>query len=280
MMVLAQLNNPRAAQAFVDYLKNQQIEAQLAVEAADQVAILVDGAKLEKAQRLWHEFEQHPNDEKYWQASWQVGTTDSALSYQGSSLNLISRFKALSWLNQAVSLVCVVLYCLFVLGSFNSLFAILKFDPNNPIQWFTPAVIHFSAIHLIFNLMWWMSLGAKVEKRLGATQLVFIFIITALFSNWVQFLMVGDNFGGLSGVVYGLLGFCWIYGYLTGDSVIKVDKPIVGFMLVWLVLGFADVLFVSMANWAHLLGLVSGGFYGWFLSTTKPAKLKANDTNT
>ncbi|TMN94189.1 rhomboid family intramembrane serine protease GlpG, partial [Pseudoalteromonas sp. S409] len=33
---------------------------------------------------------------------------------------------------------------------------------------------------------------------------------------------------------------------------------IVGFMLVWLVLGFADVLFFRKANWAHLGGLVSG----------------------
>ena len=280
MMVLAQLNNPRAAQAFVDYLKTQHIDAQLAAETAELVAILVDGAKFEEAQRLWQEFEQHPNDEKYWQASWQVGTTESVLSYQGASLNLVNRFKALSWLNQTVSLVCVVLYCLFLLGGFNSLFAILKFDPNNPLQWFTPALIHFSAIHLIFNLMWWMSLGLKVEKRLGAMQLVFIFIITALLSNWAQFLMVGDNFGGLSGVVYGLLGFCWIYGYLTSDSVINVEKPIVGFMLVWLVLGFADVLFVSMANWAHLLGLVSGGIYGWLLAIKKPAKVSSNDINT
>lgn len=38
----------------------------------------------------------------------------------------------------------------------------------------------------------------------------------------------------------------------------KVQPQIVGFMLVWLVIGYADVLFVSMANTAHTLGLVSG----------------------
>ena len=38
MMVLAQLNNPRAAQAFVDYLKTQHIDAQLAAETAELVA--------------------------------------------------------------------------------------------------------------------------------------------------------------------------------------------------------------------------------------------------
>ena len=65
-------------------------------------------------------------------------------------------------------------------------------------------------------------------------------------------------FGGLSGVVYGLLGFCWIYSALNPKQPALVTTAIVGFMLVWLVLGFADVLFVGMANWAHLGGLVSG----------------------
>jgi GlpG protein len=34
-------------------------------------------------------------------------------------------------------------------------------------------------------------------------------------------------------------------------------------MLIWLALGFADVLFVSMANWAHLFGLLSGAALGF-----------------
>ena len=37
-----------------------------------------------------------------------------------------------------------------------------------------------------------------------------------------------------------------------------ISKPIIGFLLFWLVLGYVDVLPVNMANTAHLLGLVSG----------------------
>jgi GlpG protein len=42
-----------------------------------------------------------------------------------------------------------------------------------------------------------------------------------------------------------------------------VTNGIIGFMLIWLVLGFADMLFVSMANWAHLGGLLSGMAYAF-----------------
>ncbi|MDP5214348.1 rhomboid family intramembrane serine protease GlpG [Pseudoalteromonas tunicata] len=266
MILLAELTNPRAAQAFFDYLKTQHITAKLMPKSAQRVEIWVDEAHHAKADVLWHEFEQDSSADKYWSASWDVGTTDSGLAYQGASFDLKARFDALSWLNRSVSLVSVGLYLAFMFGGFNSLFSVLKFNPANPLQWFTPAIIHFSAIHLIFNLMWWMSLGSKIEQALSSRHLVFLFLFTALISNWAQFLLVGDNFGGLSGVVYGLLGFCWIYGYYSKNEQLAVSQPIIGFMLVWLALGFADVLFVSMANWAHLFGLIAGCVAGWALA--------------
>jgi GlpG protein len=39
-------------------------------------------------------------------------------------------------------------------------------------------------------------------------------------------------------------------------------------MLVWLALGFADVLFINMANWAHLGGLVAGASLGVFVANS------------
>jgi len=37
-------------------------------------------------------------------------------------------------------------------------------------------------------------------------------------------------------------------------------------MLVWLLLGFADVLWVNMANAAHTAGLMSGCVMAWLLT--------------
>ena len=68
----------------------------------------------------------------------------------------------------------------------------------------------------------------------------------------------GINFGGLAGVVYGLLGFYWILGWLRPHWGFVLNKGVIGFMLAWLALGYVDILPVNMANTAHTLGLLTG----------------------
>ncbi len=51
------------------------------------------------------------------------------------------------------------------------------------------------------------TLGGDVEKKMGTLKLLNITLATAALSGVGQFLMNGPNFGGLSGVVYGLLGY-------------------------------------------------------------------------
>lgn len=258
MIELGSLNNPRAAQGFIDYLKSQGLDGHLHSTDGSHVIISVSEDHFHQVQPLWAEFTQNPGHSRYQQASWSVGSTQSPLKYQGQSLNLKARFKALSWLNQSVSVLSIVIYVAFLLGGFESIYSALQFNPSYPLTWFTPALVHFSAIHIVFNLIWWISLGDNIEKQCGKLSLIGLFFITALISSWAQYLIVGPNFGGLSGVVYGLLGYCWIHSFLNPEKPALVSTSIVGFMLVWLVLGFADVLFVGMANWAHLGGLVSG----------------------
>jgi len=261
MIELGSINNPRAAQGFIDYIKSKGLHGELRSQDGQTVIICVAPEHFHQAQPLWQEFAANPHDEKYQQASWQVGSTQSPLSYQGQSLNLKARFKALSWLNRTVTLVSIAIFIAFLLGGFETIYSMLQFNPAQPLTWFTPAIVHFSAIHLIFNLIWWMTLGNDIEKRSGKLTLVGLFLVTAFISNWAQFLVVGPNFGGLSGVVYGLLGFCWIYSVMRPTEPPLVSNSIVGFMLVWLILGFVNMLPVSMANWAHLAGLLAGMAY-------------------
>lgn len=258
MILLAQLDNIRAAQGFIDYLKTQNINAQLVKGQEKVAAILVEEHNYSQAHDLWGEFDRDPNQDKYLAASWDAGVSSVPFQYSGSPLNIKQRFNALSWFNQSITVTSIIIYIAFILGGFDTLFAVLQFQPSNPINWITPAIIHFSAIHIIFNLMWWMQLGDQIEKSLGKSNLLVIFLLSAMVSNWAQYLLVGPNFGGLSGVVYALLGFCWIYHWLKPSAGIVIAKPIVGFMLIWMFLGFADVLFVGMANWAHLFGLITG----------------------
>lgn len=72
--------------------------------------------------------------------------------------------------------------------------------------------MHFSLMHILFNLLWWWYLGGAVEKRIGSGKLVVITIISALLSGFVQHQVSGPWFGGLSGVVYALMGYVWLRG--------------------------------------------------------------------
>jgi len=135
-------------------------------------------------------------------------------------------------LNRTVTLVSVAIFVAFLLGGFETIYMLLQFNPAQPLSWFTPAIVHFSAIHLIFNLIWWMTLGNDIEKSSGKLTLVGLFLVTAFISNWLQFLLIGPNFGGLSGVVYGLLGYCWIYSLFNPKQPPLVTNGVVGFMLI------------------------------------------------
>ena len=75
----------------------------------------------------------------------------------------------------------------------------------------TPTFLHFSLTHLIFNCLWIYILGSKIEINDGRGIFLTLFFISGLSSNLGQYFITGDYlFGGLSGAVYGLLGYCFI----------------------------------------------------------------------
>lgn len=127
----------------------------------------------------------------------------------------------------------------------------------------TPIFIHFSFAHLAFNCLWIYILGEKIENTDGS--LVFIILVTfsAILSNSLQYFWTESSlFGGLSGVIYGLIGFCMILEFESSYDRYQLPPGLYMFMLVWLVMGFVGILdlfgFGSVANFAHLGGLISG----------------------
>ncbi|RUO81163.1 rhomboid family intramembrane serine protease [Idiomarina tyrosinivorans] len=140
---------------------------------------------------------------------------------------------------------------------------------NEPWRFFTPALMHFTALHIVFNVFWWWYLGGRIERYLGTRWLAAVLLFTAVTSNLVQFYSHGPEFGGLSGVVYGLLGFCWVYSWRRLTP-LYLPAGLIGFMIAWLVLGYTDILWVNVANEAHLGGLLSGCLAGLVVRMLDP----------
>ena len=133
-------------------------------------------------------------------------------------------------------------------------------------QWWrliSPIFIHFSFAHLVFNCLWIYVLGEKIERVDNKIIFILIVITSSIFSNFLQFYWTDSSyFGGLSGAIYGLLGFCMILEVESEYDRYGLPPALYLFMIAWLVLGFIGVLelfgFGKVANFAHLGGLVSG----------------------
>jgi len=131
----------------------------------------------------------------------------------------------------------------------------------------TPIFIHFGILHLAMNGMWYWELGRRIESYQGGFALLGLTVLFGLASNAAQFWWAGPSiFGGLSGVLYGLLGHCWIYQLLAPNRAYHLPKGVVVMMLIWLVICMSGITEVAgigaIANGAHVGGLVMGCLTG------------------
>ncbi len=123
-----------------------------------------------------------------------------------------------------------------------------------------PDFLHFSWTHIIFNSVMLWFLGSQIEWFDGRARLITLFVITSLISNGLQYFVSGPLFGGLSGVVYGILGYCW----LSQRTAPRFQFPpaLVTFAVAWMVIGFTPLPEIiglgRMANEAHLGGFIAG----------------------
>lgn len=153
----------------------------------------------------------------------------------------------------------------FVVSGDYIYFASLEFGLQEGQWWrlLSPMLIHFGWLHLAMNLVWVWELGRRIERQQGSVFFIVLCLVAALVSNYSQYLASGPSlFGGLSGVLYALLGYCWIYQRLRPVAAYNLPKGVVIMMLIWLLVclsGLVTVLgFGQIANAAHVGGLVLG----------------------
>ena len=263
MKRLATFNNPRVAQAFVDYMAARDISLQMMPEGDGQFALwLADSQHEAEVEAELKAFLSNPSASKYSAASWQVADSrHNQFHYASPSMMTMIKAKA-GPVTLSIMLLCCVIYALQLMGFGQALFTQLHFPAFEGQKWqlwrwASHALLHFSITHIVFNLLWWWQLGGDIERRLGSGKLLQIFFISAVLSGVGQFYVEGANFGGLSGVVYALLGYLWVLGVRLPHLGLVLPNGLIGFMLVWLVLGFV-IPFMNIANTAQLVGLLSG----------------------
>ncbi len=296
MRLIGHLESESSARIFSDYLYAQGIENQIEFTKGEGWAIWAnEEQKIETAAKLLAAFRENPSEPKYQE---QARTADSlrakrALSEAAWRKRLKNRrhlfrpltgygFGPLTFVLIAVS-VAVFLLCDFgtnhnamqslsiteylvgdtYINSYPRLPEILKGE-----FWrlFTPMFIHFNPLHILFNMLWLRDLGSMIEGRQSSGLLAILVLVIAAGSNLAEFYVSHvPNFGGMSGVVYGLLGYVWIRGRFDPASGLYLHSSTVVMMIAWLVACFTGLL-GPIANKAHLSGLAMGMAWGYLSS--------------
>ena len=104
-----------------------------------------------------------------------------------------------------------------------------------------------------------------MEGKLGTGRFLGFILLAAVLSNLGQYLLSGPNFGGMSGVNYGLFGYLWIRGNHDPSFGLQLDQGTITMLLIWFAICFTGLV-GPIANTAHSLGLVVGVASGWCAS--------------
>ncbi len=125
----------------------------------------------------------------------------------------------------------------------------------------TPIFLHYSILHILFNMMCLKTLGTAIEAIAGTGRLLALTLVIGVISNLGQFYFAGPAFGGMSGVVYGLFGYVWMKTRFDKRSGYFISQQSVLMMVGWLVACMLNFI-PGVANYAHGFGIVAGMVWG------------------
>jgi GlpG protein len=291
------------ARRFVDYLLTQKIPAQIEPEGDSWLIWVQNEDQLTVARDALDHFRQHPTDPIYSDAQAKARQLERAQQAQvkQAKKNVVTmrgRWGGNRSAFKRAPLTCVVIgLCIFVfflqetsnrqMPPAEQWLSFTRLEPGptpgevfvpkdgyrnirNGEVWrlVTPAFLHFSALHILFNMMMFYTLGSRIEQRYGAWRMGLMILTAAVLSNVAQHAWEGSiRFGGMSGVVYSLFGFAWIKTLYDPQSGIQLDSQTISFAIFWLFLCMVvavppldDLLsfFPKVANTAHFVGLAVG----------------------
>lgn len=274
-MMLGRFDNLRLAQAFSDYLRKQALPHRLESGGQGVELWVDDEAAIDRVRRELARFREDPTQDRYLAASWEAPPSapdvERLSRRYGDSAGELAPGRLLRSrgpVTLALLFACLAVAVWTAVGTREAAVSALLFPPagglfadGEPWRVLTPILLHFGGVHLVFNLLWWWVLGGIIERFQSSFQLAMLTLGIGLVSNGAQFYVDGPHFGGLSGVVYGLIGYLWLYGRINPRAGYQLRPAIVNFMLAWLVLGFTGLV-GPVANAAHLAGLLAGAAVG------------------
>jgi GlpG protein len=129
----------------------------------------------------------------------------------------------------------------------------------------TPIFLHGGLLHLLFNMLWLYQLGGQIETQESSRYVAIMVLVFASICNTAQYIVSGPLFVGMSGVVYGLLGYIWMMTRFQVGTRYMLSEQTVMFMLLWLGLCLVGII-PHVANTEHVVGILLGVAWGFVRS--------------
>lgn len=262
------------ALTFADYLNSKGIKAVAKPGFGSSYAIYVrNESDVSKVKIELLHFMNSPFAKAYNQASWEKGRSVKREKVQGQGA-LGFMMGNYAWkpftLTSIIEVICIVLYLLmFIPGMDRSIIGSLAWLTLSQITeggqvWriITPMFLHFGIMHIAFNLVMFEAFARNIERYLGTLKLFGLVLAMAVFSNTIQLMFASEFsvYGGMSGVVYGVIGYM---GILSRRQDIPEGLRIPNGLLLVSVIFIGFGFFLSgIANLCHVGGLAVGVLAG------------------
>ncbi|MBN9393235.1 MAG: rhomboid family intramembrane serine protease [Chloroflexi bacterium] len=131
----------------------------------------------------------------------------------------------------------------------------------------TSMFLHAGILHILFNGMALYALGMQVEQLMGSKRFLLIFFLTGIGGNVLTLLVNPVPSVGASGGIFGLLGALIAFFYRNRDRLGAWGQANLRGLLITAGINFVITFSIPQVNqMAHIGGLVTGLFLGYFLS--------------
>ncbi len=243
----------------------------------NEVRVVVRSHDFPVAEEIAVQFQKNPTDPMYREASWKGGTVFSGDVFAAAEKQYWRQIKELSGpVTLSVLLLILVIFLMTHWPGFPGFSFLLMPDQPaelwaHPYLLLTPALVHLTWSHLLFNALWWWEFARRIETLQGSGRLLMLSLVLAVVANLAQYFWAGPHFAGLSGVVMGLAAYLLaVWG--GRKKTLQRLPPGLGVMIVVSLLlgasGVLDVVVGPIAQAAHVGGFLAGLIIGLALRWT------------
>ncbi len=131
-------------------------------------------------------------------------------------------------------------------------------------RFLTPALLHVSVLHILFNMYALVSIGTGLEQYFGRWRYLTLYVLGAFAGNVFSFLLSSGYSVGASTSIFALVAAEGVFLYqnrkLFGRQFGRAMGNVIFIVIINLLLGLSP----GIDNWGHIGGLLGGLVFAWF----------------